>query len=371
MKSRGALYFEFFYPGFFGVEVPSGFVFTIAGRPVAVAIQRRLTPAELTDFSNFLKPDPDNSALVVLEHAIDSPSPTSMSFKLAMVKSIDPSDIPPIQDIPHAVTIDKYESDHTTYRTRYFTDVVVAYEVQDPQKLSQSDLEFRTPVLNEFLWAYRAATKDLRVRLIEDLQEPLLFRRTAIRYTKAELALPPEQRLAANRELQLKEFQLTFPYSQEPYVRMPLADATRALNEHLATGKRISQAHEFLARATEAALYTKNFKFAVIEALIAAETSTTSVVTKLKLARGASKGKLDDYEEEVTLAYKLNIELPVLLGDVTSDERDTVGQVDAVRKMRNDIVHKGFVPTEKEARRSTDSVEKYLIMLSRRGLYEL
>ena len=54
----------------------------------------------------------------------------------------------------------------------------------------------------------------------------------------------------------------------------------------------------------------------------------------------------------------LNIELSMLVDNLTKEGREILGEVDRVRRMRNDIVHEGKRPTEQEAQFSVKAVEK-------------
>ena len=85
----------------------------------------------------------------------------------------------------------------------------------------------------------------------------------------------------------------------------------------------------------------------------------------LKLKLGASKSKLDDFEEEVPFSYMLNIECPVLIGNLTDDERQTIGEMDRIRKKRNAIIHKGEEVSEQEALEAIRAGEGIRSLLAR------
>jgi hypothetical protein len=82
----------------------------------------------------------------------------------------------------------------------------------------------------------------------------------------------------------------------------------------------------------------KNYKFALLESFTFAEYFVTEYLTNLKLQAGISKSKIDAYEKELGISYKLNIELPLLIraGD---KEKAIIGRVEGVRRRRNKIIH--------------------------------
>ena len=89
---------------------------------------------------------------------------------------------------------------------------------------------------------------------------------------------------------------------------------------------------------------------------------------QLKVKLGASKTKLDDYDEEVPFSYKLNIELPVLLGNIDESDRQVIGDVDKVRKKRNAILHRGDDTSPQEALDAINAVGKLHDILSKRPI---
>ena len=78
--SNGAIFIKLFYPGLFGLEVPSDYFLTVDGKPALLRLLRRLRPVEVLDFTNELIPDPQGKNLRRLKSSIDSPSENSMEF---------------------------------------------------------------------------------------------------------------------------------------------------------------------------------------------------------------------------------------------------------------------------------------------------
>ena len=118
----------------------------------------------------------------------------------------------------------------------------------------------------------------------------------------------------------------------------------------------ITTEEELLIKALDEFEDNKNFKYALLDSFISAETAIMKFVNKLKLENGVSKNKLDDYKEEVSISYVINIEIPFLVENLTDDERSVLGRINRVRKIRNDVVHNGKNVTEQEAREAINAV---------------
>ena len=130
----------------------------------------------------------------------------------------------------------------------------------------------------------------------------------------------------------------------------------------------VSKTQETLLKAFEQLTVNHNPQYALLIAFIAAEVMLGYYLHEAKVKRGASKTKLDDYEEEVPFSYKLNIELPVLLGNIDENDRQTIAAVDKVRKKRNSIVHRGEDVSIEEALSGINAVGHLHDMLGKRPI---
>ena len=177
-----------------------------------------------------------------------------------------------------------------------------------------------------------------------------------------------DERLFKARKLQPLESQASFRFDQQPHSFSDPGSATAELVTFLKSGNSVSIGREFLDEARHAAFHIKNFKYSVIEAFTSTEYVVTKYLTDEKKRKGASKKKLKDFETLITMSYKLNIELPVYLENLTSKERELIGDVDRVRRLRNKIVHEGRVATRDDAEFAVEKVSKLFEMFVSRGV---
>ena len=100
---------------------------------------------------------------------------------------------------------------------------------------------------------------------------------------------------------------------------------------------------------------------ALLQLAIAAEVATTRYIHDEYIKRGVSKGKLDARKAEITFSIMLNIELMALAPDDQKPDIDLVGQVDRVRRLRNDLMHSGtFSASTDDLRSLYESVRRYV-----------
>ncbi len=113
-----------------------------------------------------------------------------------------------------------------------------------------------------------------------------------------------------------------------------------------------------LAKAKREITKNKNYKYALLECFTFIEAYISQYLSDSKLKAGVSKSKLEKYAEEVTISYKLNVELPIFL-NLTDDDRNIVGGVDLLRKKRNEIIHSSKddeIVTEQDAINAINAV---------------
>jgi hypothetical protein len=274
-----------------------------------------------------------------------------------------------VSDFPHRLTIDPVSREqYRLFKTRDWTHVVISYETENVESITPQEAFFQK-VWDRFIAAYRLKTNDSRVRYFEDTQEAIHWHVGTIIYSTDEMLLSPIERLTAPRQsVERKHSSISFPYAHEGFFEFDVHRATHDVFEFLKTERSVSIAEELLLRAHEGAYYRKNFRYAVVESFTAAELCISKVLNRFKLSRGVSKGKLEEYQDEVPMAYKLNVELAVFLEALSDKEKQIIGDVNWLRKERNAVVHDGKVIVEAEARRAIRVVQGLFQMLSDRGI---
>jgi len=83
------------------------------------------------------------------------------------------------------------------------------------------------------------------------------------------------------------------------------------------------------------------YDFALLLLAIAVETATSEFVYAALKARGVSQSKLNDIEGDLTFSIMLNTQVMALAPADKKPDRGTLGKVDRIRKLRNELMHKG------------------------------
>jgi hypothetical protein len=342
------------------------------GRKAAVTAIGHRQALNLLDLTNSMIPDPEKPVSFKLDHEI-SPPEKLKHFSVGRItkeqlEEIKKSKTPP-ETMPHKVSFQSEEKEvlFRTFATKYFTEMRIIYEVADVSNISEDEKEFYKTVIDEFVKAYRWIGADYRPRFFEDYDEPKWIRRFVSEFDQADQKRSEDERFAVERDFRPLESQAVFRFDDQPSSTKDPSAVTDGLTRIFASGTSISAGREFLDMARHAALHIKNFKFALVEAFIGTENVVSKILKDDKLKKGVSASKLKDFETEVSISYKLNVELPMCLENVTQSERQIIGDVDKVRAWRNDVVHRGKVPTEAEAKFAVDAVSKLFEMLENRG----
>lgn len=371
--SKGLLLVNYFFPDPFHLTMPSSFLISAAGRRAAIRLVRHVQGLELLDLTNAMVPDPEGKRGYVLDHEVSPPQNakhmTAAALPKEKLEELEKS-ANPLAEIPHKVTFDIREEEnlYRTFSTKYSTETQISYEVSDTQNITPEEKECYQSFIDEFVKAYRYICEDYRPRFMDDYDEPKWVQFFVADYAREDLSRATDEILFQEREFSPLDFQTAFRLDLQP---QPFKDANAATDElktFLESGKCVSTGREFLESARHAAFHIKNFKYSLLEAFISSEYVVTKYLTDEKIKRGVSIGKLKDYDSEVTMSYKLNIELPVFLEKLNDKERQLIGNVDRVRRWRNDIVHDGKIPSEDEATFAVEAVSEFFQMLASRGI---
>lgn len=100
---------------------------------------------------------------------------------------------------------------------------------------------------------------------------------------------------------------------------------------------------------------------ALLQLAIAAEIATTRYIHAEYIRRGVSKNKLDDRKAEITFSIMLNIELIALAPDGQKPESQLIGQIDRIRRLRNELMHSGsFASSTDDLRKLHEAVRRFV-----------
>lgn len=107
-------------------------------------------------------------------------------------------------------------------------------------------------------------------------------------------------------------------------------------------------------------------EFAMLQLAIAAEKATHRFTSKMFEFSGVSKSKLDDMEKDMTFSRALNVDVMALCPPGFKPDRELIGQIDKVRKYRNEFMHRAnFQVAREELRELYAKTEEYIQHLNK------
>jgi hypothetical protein len=271
----------------------------------------------------------------------------------------------------------RMDGSHAVLSTRYCTTVSVLHEtnVEKWPNDSEADLNYKN-AYDYFVSVYRSKSTDVRPRLYDEPPTPLFAEQSFVPYTASQLALPSVERLAAKFDLAElntpSKLVFSIPVSIEDQFSFEsdaIPQLSKDIQRFLDLDRPLPATRQVLGQAQRALEVARVPQTAVVEAFIAAELAIAAVVREKKLAGGVSKTKLNSYDTEVGIGYMINVELIYLLNISSQDDLKTIGDVDRIRKLRNDVVHNGAIPSAEQAHEAILAVRKLLDRFSALGFF--
>jgi hypothetical protein len=325
---KGALYVYLYYPGYIGLTkgVYQG---ELNGRLFSVRLVDHLRPLEILDFDNRME---------MREPGLFEPANKEWSIDRPYLAVMDGSQL--------LCFLHKRGDHHRLFYPRSFTHLIISYEIETAPEFTDDEFAFHERVLDHFINLYRCITNDVKITLKSRIRRniPVAFVAVVV-YEDEELKLSQEERLYKVRNLgfALRQFSIAEFAQELPRVNHDIEEASRQMGVFRFSSDQIA-----LVDAYEELLLDRNFRSAFLSAFTISEVMVRKYLHELKLKRGASKGKLDEFEAEIPFSYLLNVELPTLIGNLTDEERQILGAVDRARKKRNAIIHKGEDVSQQE-----------------------
>jgi len=255
---------------------------------------------------------------------------------------------------------------HRLSYPRSFTQLIISYEIETAPTFTDDEFVFHEQVLDHFINLYRCITNDVKITAKSRIRRniPVVLVAVVV-YDKDELNLSPEERLykARNLGFVLRQLSIAEFTHELPKVTHDVEEASGQMS-----ALRFSADQIALVDAYEELLIDRNFRSAFLSAFTIGEVIVRKYLYQLKLKRGASKGKLDEFEAEIPFSYLLNVELPILIGNLTDEERQILGAVDRARKRRNAIIHKGEDVSQQEVVDTLNAVKNLRGLLTAHSL---
>lgn len=359
---QGISYYYLLYPGYISLPDKKAYLLYLNNKEVMIAIDSHIEALKIVDFDNKLQPD-DFGAFV-----LQDPLTVVSKHNINTIYEMQPA------NTTRQYVIDYEKQLPRTFATEFYTQLMIAYEISDINSITKIEEHFFEIAVSEFLHAYRHISGDSRIKLYHDAaNDRIIVKSTNIAYTEDDKQLPVEERLLRSRKLNMgiKSFTALKPRESVPNTKEAILLNGETLSTFLFKGNSVFDELKLLAKAHEELDINLNAKFALLESFIVAESAISKSLHKLKIKAGVSKKKLDEYETEVSISYMINIELPAFLDHITDQERQTLGKIDHIRKLRNEAMHKGKHVTQEQALSSINSCYALIYMLNNRGLLSL
>jgi hypothetical protein len=353
------VYYSTFYPGDIRLERNRWFRMTLRGKPVVVCLPQRVIGVRITDLANAVLTETDREFTTYrLRNAIGAVSPTNVC---ALVQA-------PGSDERRIVLVDFESHNHRIIAESTFTEIMVGYD-SDREPAVPADAFFSV-VLEEFIDMYRYVTKDVTIARPYNLSQERLVVKESLEHNRSLFTGDEFAQLESVTGIRygIKSF-TTFDRTEgTPASPEAIAGFTLRLSKLLEENTSVPPEYIHLVNAFDELVVRRNAKHAFLEAFITAEAVAGRALRVLKLARGVSKKKLDEYASEVSISYMLNVEVPAFVEQLTEAERATIGRVNGLRRIRNDIVHNGRQVSEDEAADAVNVVQTFIAIFSSRQL---
>lgn len=359
--SQGLRFFMVKYPGFIAIADGTRFTFEVDGLLVIVVVVRKSLPVRINEYNNEL-----------LEKPVDElESHIMLEFK----KPIDSTFHEKSQVLTQAefYYIIEYEPPerYRTITNQYYTDLYIKFEVDNTNNENERNDKF-WKYLNHFLNAYRIATGDIKIQLASTYHsKEILTHERCWKYDNDDLILEPEARMNSVKrmgilKMPLVELSLGDFRKNESKATYPIEENTNKLLNYILEEEHGFWSIDILLKAKEELYHNHNYRYALLDAFIFIESITSQFIDEIKIAKGISKRKLKEMEREVGISYKINIELPLILENLSLHEKDILRMVDGTRSIRNNVVHKGANVTKAQAEEAIQGAERLMDVLMKR-----
>lgn len=374
----GRLFTNFTRACSFRLPTQQPYVLTCKGFKAAIVLERELAPVEFIDPTNRFELQYRGSDLIAWPvKPVSLPDTKDIQYQFLCFPSEDLkrriADDPTrpevreemMQDSSALVVFDA-RGERQTLRSFLATEVTITIECREKEIPSEGLDDRYVEVWNEFVRTYHTLTMDVAAPLWDTFEGVIVIKQSWVAYPESAAALQPDARLTAGGDRgSFKRYVIAGATFIPPKVDEVALDA--AMRAIFAEGIPVPLSRQTLSGAQRAVSVNRSGKTAVIEAALAMEILVSELVIqhKLSVKDGVSKKKLDEYKKEVGIAYKLNVDLPMILAPMSPEDRQVLAAADAVRKLRNDVVHNTAQPTHEQGEKAVKAVRELFNMLRR------
>ncbi|WP_062515141.1 hypothetical protein [Halobacillus sp. KGW1] len=341
---KGIIIDRYLYPEFLDLKLKDINLMNMEGKEYGIIVANHINAVNIVDFNNqMIINDVDR---MELKHSIAGALNPTMFIKQG-------------ENHHKIVDYDERKDTQRIFTNEVYTDIFVAYEVDDLEEGLKEDNKISTKALNEFLLLYRNISRMPSIRAIDNITDrDILFFRSDREYIEGEDNNKFVENLAGN-----------MPYTQVPvFIKMSHNSwspsqtnetISEVIKERLRFDLLISDYEELIGKAAEELHYFKNPKYAYLDTFIAIESYVTEKITEYKEHLGINSNKIKHYKTEITFAYKMDIELPMILkNNLTEKEIQLIGEIKGFAKKRNSVVHS---KEKVEFHEANNALEKSLI----------
>jgi hypothetical protein len=345
---KGGRFVTLFYPGRIAIPEHSAFPVAVDGKHASVLLYRHFNPVEALDFNNTIRREVQDG---VIDWSLERPITMPARDRIALDAN--------------GQLIYVFEDGVQYYRLfkpRAFTELFIQYDVEDTGNLTEEEKTRHGRVLERFILAYRAFTGDVTIRMPNDLAGDYPVVRAGVReYTEEELRLAEIDRLTRLHAMDIRIEGM--PWGINPALLAPPAiDPERVgptITRFLASGESIPGPQAILVKAAEELRINQDFTYALLLGYFSIEHVLTDYLEDVKEKAGISKPTIKVYRGEIGMAYKINVELPLV---VRADHpvRQILPDLNAANSLRNAVVHKGRQATMQEAASVIQTADKLI-----------
>lgn len=333
-NNMGCYYFQTFYPSDLFLTDKENFWFEHESKKYLVLIHTHLKSLVINDYGNKLIKKEENGHI---KHYVEKNEIKISKENLSIEIEND------------AYYIIDYEKHlHKELYTISHTEIILCFESLS----TENNFELAHQALLYFIDAYKIVSGDV-LTLVQD-KIPFfskIYKNYFHQYSKEELLMNSEDRMKLPRGLALSFHKFTIPFwnMQGKKITEEPKEISRMLKEYFIEKKKVNPLAEYILKSMEELHVHKNYKYSLIESWTALEIAVVSYLAKLKLGKGISKTKIDDYEGQVGISYLINIELPLVCKNNDQDFKDLILKVDNIRKIRNKVIHENKSVSEFDA----------------------
>ncbi|MFD1162983.1 hypothetical protein [Hwangdonia seohaensis] len=354
---RGILYKLVSYPSLITLKKGFGLHMNHEGYDFTVRVQQHVKALQILDYNND----------IIVNKISDKK--TESTLKTNKIKELSKKELF-IQIENSKLIIETIGSNCNSFRTRDITNLLFGIEVEDIENVNSVQDKF-DDILKYFLKIYRIKSGDIHTKFPEDLNEELLvIREGRYLYLQEDLDKKISERLNSEMRVAIgiKSLKMPTSFTIGSKKNLDFDKNGEVIKEFVKSNSKISQIDEFHLKAREEFYVNNNYKYAILELFTMIEVLIVDKLTKYKLANGVSNKKLKEFKKNIPISYLINVELPLILNNITNDDRKVLSQIDSIRKIRNEIVHENKKLTKVECEFAFKAVNDFFDVLRKNQL---